>query len=496
MRLARVPAGTVVVLSAALCLTACYPNKPPKQVAVAEQPAAASAPAEAPAVTLPEVPVEPSVEPSAEASVEPSPTGATTGTTTTPDGTGTTSPATGSTTSATTTPTTPTPTKTSTTSTSTAKITTPARTTAAVPVSGAACAPAPTSALVVDVRTKGATPGDSSDDTAALQAAVEAVAGSGGTVTVPAGVYWVDATRGVRLKSRMTLKMADGAVLRAKATSSGNYNVVRVDSASNVNVVGGTLEGDLGRHQGSAGQWGHGLSINASTNVVVDGVTAKEAWGDGFYVGNAGTRNITLCRVTADHNRRQGISVTNVTTMTIRDSVFTRTVSEPGGAGSGIDLEPNGNEHVKDVRVIGNRITKNTIQGISIGMSDEFLSSSTISDITVSGNTLDDNGLDATPTRMRFGLLVSNASGVVVENNTITRSHGAGISVQYAKGTIVRGNRVSGTLKAGQYAEAGAAIHLEKDTGTVCTGNTLTGNAGPAISTYQSSSKVSGNTTS
>ncbi len=85
---------------------------------------------------------------------------------------------------------------------------------------------------------------------------------------------------------------------------------------------------------------------------------------------------------------------------------------------------------------------------------------------------------------MRFGLLVSNATGVAVENNTITRSHGAGISVQYAKGTIVRGNKVSGTIKAGQYAEAGAAIHLERDTGTVGTGNTLTGNAGPAISTY------------
>ncbi len=181
--------------------------------------------------------------------------------------------------------------------------------------------------------------------------------------------------------------------------------------------------------------------------------------------------------------------------MTIRDSVFTRTLSEPGGAGSGIDLEPNGNEHVKYFRVIGNRITRNTVQGISIGMSDEFLSTSTISDITVSGNTLDDNGLDATPTRMRFGMLVADASGVLVENNTITRSHGAGISVQYAKGTIVRGNRVSGTLKAGQYAQAGAAIHLEKDTGTVCAGNTLTGNAGPAISTYQSSSTVSGNTT-
>ncbi len=61
---------------------------------------------------------------------------------------------------------------------------------------------------MVDVRTKGATPGDASDDTSAIQSAVDQVAGGGGTVLVPDGVYWIDAVRGVRLGSRMTLKMA------------------------------------------------------------------------------------------------------------------------------------------------------------------------------------------------------------------------------------------------------------------------------------------------
>jgi parallel beta-helix repeat protein len=349
---------------------------------------------------------------------------------------------------------------------------------------------------VVDVRTKGATPGDAGDDTAAIQSAVDQVAGGGGTVLVPDGVYWIDALRGVRLGSRMTFRMSSGAVLRAKSNSSQNYDVIRISDASNVNVVGGTIEGDLGRHQGTAGQWGHGLTVNSSSLIAIDGVTSKDAWGDGFYVGGAGSSKITLCRVAADHNRRQGISVTNVRTMVIKDSTFSRTVSEPGGAGSGIDLEPNGNEHLSDILVTGNRLTDNTVEGLSMGMSDDFLATSSISDVTVRGNTFDNNGLDGNPTRMRFGLLVTNTSGVVVEDNTITRSHGAGISVQYAKGTIVRGNKVSGTIKAGQYAEAGAGIHLERDTGTVVTGNILTGNAGPAISTYMSSSKVSGNTTS
>ncbi len=320
---------------------------------------------------------------------------------------------------------------------------------------------------------------------------------SGGTVVVPDGVYMINATRGVRPKSSTTLRLSSGSVLRAIATSSGNYNLIRIQDVSNVAVVGGTVEGDLGRHQGTDGQWGHGISIVDARSVTIDSVAAVQAWGDGFYVGGTTSANITLCRVRADHNRRQGLSVVDVNGMVIRDSVFSHTLSEPGGAGSGIDLEPNGNQHVRNVQVLNNTISDNTVDGISIGMNDAFRSTSTISTVVLRGNTVDNNGLDAGATRQREGILISDATGVRVEGNTVTRSHGVGIYVTSgSKNTTVRGNTVTATLKAGKYGESGAGIAMYQDVGTVVTGNTLKNNAGQAIFTSDSQSSISANTVS
>ena len=82
---------------------------------------------------------------------------------------------------------------------------------------GEGCAVAPKAPLVVNVKDKGAKGDGKTDDTASIQAAIDAVAGTGGTVLVPDGVYLIDATAKPRLslKDDMTLKLADGATLKA-----------------------------------------------------------------------------------------------------------------------------------------------------------------------------------------------------------------------------------------------------------------------------------------
>ena len=82
----------------------------------------------------------------------------------------------------------------------------------------AGCAKPPTSPLVVNVRQKGAKGDGRTDDTAALRAAFDKVARTGGTVLVPDGVYMVEATsREHRLKigSDTTLKLSPGAIIKA-----------------------------------------------------------------------------------------------------------------------------------------------------------------------------------------------------------------------------------------------------------------------------------------
>ncbi|MFO6431302.1 glycoside hydrolase family 28 protein [Erythrobacter sp. W302b] len=61
-----------------------------------------------------------------------------------------------------------------------------------------------------DIRDHGAVSGDGAHDTAAIQSAVDACAGTGGTVLIPAGDW---STGTVRLGSDMVLELAEGAVL-------------------------------------------------------------------------------------------------------------------------------------------------------------------------------------------------------------------------------------------------------------------------------------------
>ena len=77
---------------------------------------------------------------------------------------------------------------------------------------------------------RSATGDGQTDDTAAIQAAIDEIAGTGGTVLVPNGTYIVDAVgkNSLALKSEMTLKMSESATLRAIPNSSKRYAVLSI----------------------------------------------------------------------------------------------------------------------------------------------------------------------------------------------------------------------------------------------------------------------------
>jgi len=88
------------------------------------------------------------------------------------------------------------------------------------------CAKAPTSSFVVNVKDKGAKSDGQTDDTAAIQAAIDQVAGNGATVFVPDGTYMVNAVGENRLtlKSDMTLKLSSDAKLKGGTTTRSNMH--------------------------------------------------------------------------------------------------------------------------------------------------------------------------------------------------------------------------------------------------------------------------------
>ena len=97
------------------------------------------------------------------------------------------------------------------------------------------CAPPPVSDVVVNVKDKGAVGDGRTDDSAAIQTAIDAVAGTRGAVLVPDGVYMVNAVeKNLRLKSDMTFKLADGAVLKAIPNDATHYAILTISGVSNV----------------------------------------------------------------------------------------------------------------------------------------------------------------------------------------------------------------------------------------------------------------------
>jgi parallel beta-helix repeat protein len=356
----------------------------------------------------------------------------------------------------------------------------------------AQCAPAPNSTLVVNVKdaTYGAKGDGVTDDTAALQKAVDAVAGGGGTVQIPDGTYRVNALassgRGLVLKSNMTLLMSSGAALKALPNSASNYAVVSIPNALNVNVVGGTIEGERSAHTGTTGEWGHGLVIQNSQHVVVQGVTSKECWGDGFYV--SGSADITYCGVTADHNRRQGISITSVDGLVVRNSTFKNTAGTLPE--DGLDIEPNSGETVNHVLITGCTFSGNAGYGMEAGVPIAYTGAAQVLNVIIDANTFSSNGLTSVSGNPRAGIEISNCAGQRVTGNTVLGSKGYGILIRSnANTSTISGNTISLTN--------GDGIYVGGCDGDAITGNTVTNNTGHGIYVVScTNTTVSGNTVS
>jgi len=285
-------------------------------------------------------------------------------------------------------------------------------------------APSPTSNLVVDVRDTGAMGNGSTDDTAAIQAAVDEVGGTGGTVLVSAGTYKINPAVSVKLKSNMTLKMESEAILKAIPNNLSVYNIVKIANASNVNVVGGTIWGERHQHSGTGGEHGMCISIRGGSNVYVEGTQVRECWGDGIYA-TGGATNVNIYSVVADDNRRQGMSIINVKGMVVRDSIFKNTNGTRPQAG--IDIEPNAGDTVNNVQIYNSQSLNNQGSGILL-----WAGSGSITNVIIDGNTLTGNN---------HAISLNYTGGNTVRNNTIDDQYGIAFGSN-STGNTATGNTI------------------------------------------------------
>jgi parallel beta-helix repeat protein len=268
----------------------------------------------------------------------------------------------------------------------------------------------------VDVRTKGALGNGVHDDTAAIQAAINALPTTGGTVTIPAGHYMVNATKPIKLRSHTSVVMDPLATLEVIPTSASRYMVFQVYNVTDVSIAGGNLVGDRTRHIGTTGEWGYGINVTASTHVLLQNVNLSNFWGDGVWIGAKDVNRVhvrsdyvTVDGIVSSNNRRQGLSIGPSQHVYIVNSTFQGTNGTLPEAG--IDIEPMTEGQTNAIRLERNTFANNHGNGIELHAN--------ISDIAIVGNTMKGN--------YGFGVMGIGAGYVTVTGNTATQNGLAGV---------------------------------------------------------------------
>lgn len=294
-------------------------------------------------------------------------------------------------------------------------------------------------AAIRDVRAHGARGDGRRDDTAAFQAAIDALPAIGGTVLVPAGNYLIDPLRSIHLRSGVHLRMAADARLVAKPNTAPRAYVLSIIGVHDVEISGGRILGDRARHLSRAGEWGHGVMIRGSRRISLHDLHVADCWGDGISIGASGGRvgtpamlsqDVSIAHVVCTGNRRQGLTIGRCRNVRVRQSRFLDT----GGTlpGCGIDVEPDPGAGAEGI-LIEECLARGN-QGAGIQLYDRSR------DVTVRRCQLLQNRGD--------GIRVQGAGDCLIEDNEIRDNGLRGIAVKGLSHDLrITGNRFDGNAR-------------------------------------------------
>lgn len=220
------------------------------------------------------------------------------------------------------------------------------------------------------------------DDTAAINSAL---AGGGVVVFKPGASYLVDPDVSLLVDNDSYIDL-NGATILAKAVSSDYYEIFYIKHKKNVVICNGIIIGDRDSHTGTTGEWGMGIYVGGSENVLIDNMDISKCWGDGVYIGDTAeydltpSKNVKVVNCTIKTCRRQGISVVWCDDVIIsNNSIHDISGTAPEAC---IDVEPNASQAVNNV-IIADNIFKTAKKGVTVyGGPSNFA----ISNVTIDNN--------------------------------------------------------------------------------------------------------------
>jgi large repetitive protein len=323
-----------------------------------------------------------------------------------------------------------------------------------------------------DVKNYKASGDGASDDTAEIQAAINAAHAAGsGTVHFPAsgGCYMVT---GLTFYSNLAYEGENPSVcIKAISSTAALVSTPATAAFSNVKISNLTFNGNASSYTGK-----NCLDLRGPTNVAIDHVTTTRCGGDGVYVTGWGTgtnptgqgNGLLITNLTSNYNGRIGLNVATGKNIKVRDSLFAQhTISAPF---SGVNIQTNAvGQSVENITFENCTFQDNTYHGVNVweayanrpnlnlrlidgtflrnGRDGAYMAASgsttyKLGGIYVSG-TMSGN---LAQSGYRGGLDIWNANNVVVTNLSVAGAS-QGLCVYGANGVTVANSSLSGSAQ-------------------------------------------------
>ena len=252
------------------------------------------------------------------------------------------------------------------------------------------------------------------DDTTAIQNAINL----GKPLSFDDSTYMIN-SNGINLINNTSLTF-NKTTLKMITNNLTGYKIINIPNINNVNIKGDLyLIGDRATHTGDSGEYGHCLQIVGSENIYVDNIYCSYAWGDGVYIGPTDNeyitpKNIIINNVNADHNRRNGISITSGENVIINNIIsHNNDGTSPRG---GFDIEPYNASCKIDVH-FGNVYCYEN--GTTVTRYQSFISNSQTDDFKVSIDNLNIKGqLSITVTNTNSIININKFNGKTLSDQT------------------------------------------------------------------------------
>lgn len=394
--------------------------------------------------------------------------------------------------------------------------------------------------IQIDVTKFGVTGDGVTDDTAAMNRALKWIKDNGyDTAYIPSGTYMIDGVNrstqynvwrngGIVVPSDVNIIMDYDTVIKVIPNDAWGYSAFYVGRASNVTIRGGQIIGDKASHTYNTttgketNEWGFGICIEASDNVIVEGVRIKECIGDGVIISPLGlatdpnyrtSTNVTVRKCVIDGSRRNNISVTGCEYIILEGNTLTNAGDGGVTPKFGIDIEGYGegdidyefplNITAKDNYVAGSRkasicnfngygviITNNHVDSyLSYGFGTEtVISDNVVKKLDSYASEIDtgvtglgvSNGLPGNNSIVSNNTVTGFSTGidvrgddVLVSGNKVYQYDNVGIATWSANKIVISGNAVSGFVSTSDTTKYGRGVRLFTGSDITVMGNKI-----------------------